>query len=128
MLAVHALRNAVLPIVTVFGLQTGHGRRDEMADRHGARFGGRAFVADDDEQVFYIGSQSPDELETIRRDILSTFEHLPIAGEYMHQESHVAVVVQLLLFSLHQVAVVVRLFFFSLRRVAVVVRLFFMVV
>ncbi|MCK5934859.1 MAG: D-lactate dehydrogenase [Fulvimarina manganoxydans] len=46
------------------------------------------FVADDDEQVFYIGSQSPDELETIRRDILSTFEHLPIAGEYMHQDAY----------------------------------------
>ncbi|MBB3978577.1 D-lactate dehydrogenase [Rhizobium azooxidifex] len=45
------------------------------------------FAADDNTQVFYIGSNDPAELETIRRDILGSFENLPIAGEYMHRSA-----------------------------------------
>lgn len=43
------------------------------------------FPADEQTQVFYIGSNDPAELETIRRDILGGFRSLPIAGEYMHR-------------------------------------------
>lgn len=46
------------------------------------------FPADDKTQVFYIGSNDPAELESIRRDILSTFDSLPIAGEYMHRDAY----------------------------------------
>jgi D-lactate dehydrogenase len=35
--------------------------------------------------VFYIGSNDPSELETIRRHILSRFNSLPISGEYLHR-------------------------------------------
>ncbi|HDR9764199.1 TPA: D-lactate dehydrogenase, partial [Burkholderia cepacia ATCC 25416] len=44
-----------------------------------------SFPADEHTQVFYIGSNDPDELETIRREILCGFRNLPIAGEYMHR-------------------------------------------
>lgn len=40
------------------------------------------------QQVFYIGTNNPDELEDIRRHILANFKHLPIAGEYMHRECY----------------------------------------
>ncbi|GAB5097753.1 D-lactate dehydrogenase [Caballeronia sp. HLA56] len=43
------------------------------------------FAADENPQVFYIGSNDPAELETLRRDVLSGFRSLPIAGEYMHR-------------------------------------------
>ncbi|WP_250527399.1 D-lactate dehydrogenase [Caballeronia sp. GAWG2-1] len=43
------------------------------------------FAADENTQVFYIGSNDPAELETLRRDVLSGFRNLPIAGEYMHR-------------------------------------------
>ena len=43
------------------------------------------FAADERTQVFYIGSNDPAELESIRRDILGGFQSLPIAGEYMHR-------------------------------------------
>lgn len=46
------------------------------------------FAADEKTQVFYIGSNDPAELETIRRDILSRFDNLPIAGEYMHRSAY----------------------------------------
>lgn len=39
-------------------------------------------------QVFYVGSNDPDVFETIRRDVLSTFESLPISGEYIHRECY----------------------------------------
>ena len=39
-------------------------------------------------QVFYGGSNDPDVFETIRRDVLSTFESLPISGEYIHRECY----------------------------------------
>lgn len=38
------------------------------------------------ERVFYIGTNDTDELSALRRSILSQFEHLPIAGEYMHKD------------------------------------------
>lgn len=46
------------------------------------------FAAEEKTTVFYIGSNSPDELETIRRDILVEFRNLPIAGEYMHRSAY----------------------------------------
>lgn len=38
------------------------------------------------EQVFYIGTNDPDELTDLRRHILTEFETLPVSGEYMHRE------------------------------------------
>jgi len=38
------------------------------------------------EQVFYIGTNDPNELTDLRRDILSGFAHLPVSAEYMHRE------------------------------------------
>ncbi|MCA1455751.1 D-lactate dehydrogenase [Bradyrhizobium sp. BRP22] len=35
--------------------------------------------------AFYIGSNDPAELETIRRHILAKFNSLPISGEYLHR-------------------------------------------
>ncbi|MDO5641759.1 MAG: D-lactate dehydrogenase [Paracoccus sp. (in: a-proteobacteria)] len=46
------------------------------------------FVAEKDSAVFYIGTNDPDELTAIRRHILGTFTHLPIAGEYIHREAY----------------------------------------
>lgn len=46
------------------------------------------FAAEDETQVFYIGSNDPAELESIRRDILGSFDNLPIAGEYMHRSAY----------------------------------------
>ncbi|MEJ5087252.1 MULTISPECIES: D-lactate dehydrogenase [Brucella] len=46
------------------------------------------FPADDQTQVFYIGTNDSAELENIRRDILSEFANLPIAGEYMHRSAY----------------------------------------
>ena len=39
-------------------------------------------------QVFYIGTNSPRVLTTIRRDILSQFKHLPTSGEYLHRDCY----------------------------------------
>lgn len=38
------------------------------------------------EQVFYIGTNDPDELTDLRRDILSGFKTLPVSAEYMQRE------------------------------------------
>lgn len=46
------------------------------------------FAADDQTQVFYIGSNDSGELQAIRRDILSGFSSLPVAGEYMHRDAY----------------------------------------
>lgn len=46
------------------------------------------FEAETATQVFYIGSNDPAELTAIRRHILSRFQHLPIAGEYIHREAY----------------------------------------
>ncbi len=39
-------------------------------------------------QVFYIGTNDPDVLAKIRRDVLSTFKSLPVSGEYMHRDCY----------------------------------------
>lgn len=46
------------------------------------------FEADTDANVFYIGTNDPAELGEIRRDILSRFHNLPIAGEYIHRDAY----------------------------------------
>jgi D-lactate dehydrogenase len=46
------------------------------------------FEADKDATVFYIGANDPAELGQIRRDILSSFHNLPIAGEYIHRDAY----------------------------------------
>ncbi|MDC9592221.1 D-lactate dehydrogenase [Xenorhabdus sp. IM139775] len=44
------------------------------------------FPAESSSQVFYIGTHQPDVLTELRRHILSNFQHLPVAGEYMHRD------------------------------------------
>ena len=44
------------------------------------------FPADKDETVFYIGSNDPAVLTTLRRRLLGRMKTLPIAGEYMHRD------------------------------------------
>jgi D-lactate dehydrogenase len=39
------------------------------------------------EQVFYIGTNSTEDLASLRRDILQTFNTLPVSAEYMHREA-----------------------------------------
>ncbi|MFC3122253.1 D-lactate dehydrogenase [Agaribacter flavus] len=39
------------------------------------------------EQTFYIGTNDPDVLTKIRRDILTQFAHLPEVGEYLHRDA-----------------------------------------
>ncbi|WP_425459710.1 hypothetical protein [Hankyongella ginsenosidimutans] len=39
------------------------------------------------ESSFYIGTNNPAELTLLRRDILSSFQSLPIAAEYMHRDA-----------------------------------------
>ncbi|WP_296281349.1 D-lactate dehydrogenase [Pseudoxanthomonas sp.] len=41
----------------------------------------------DDASVFYIGSNDPDDLTEVRRHLLTAFERLPIAGEYLHRDA-----------------------------------------
>jgi len=38
------------------------------------------------EKVFYVGTNDPQDLTDLRREILSTFETLPVSAEYMHAE------------------------------------------
>ena len=47
-----------------------------------------SFKAESETAVFYIGSNDPDELTTIRRHILGSFDTLPIAGEYIHRDAY----------------------------------------
>ncbi|WP_086868218.1 D-lactate dehydrogenase [Kosakonia pseudosacchari] len=44
------------------------------------------FPAETRQQVFYIGTNQTAVLAEIRRHILANFEHLPVAGEYMHRD------------------------------------------
>jgi D-lactate dehydrogenase len=44
------------------------------------------FPKDRDTRVFYIGTRDPAELTDLRRHVLSRFENLPVAGEYMHRD------------------------------------------
>lgn len=46
------------------------------------------FPVDEKTQVFYIGTNDPDELEQVRRHILREFDSLPVAGEYMHRGAY----------------------------------------
>jgi len=46
------------------------------------------FQAEKETAVFYIGTNDPAELTGLRRHILSRFENLPIAGEYIHREAY----------------------------------------
>lgn len=41
----------------------------------------------DDASMFYIGSNDPDDLTEVRRHLLTAFERLPIAGEYLHRDA-----------------------------------------
>ncbi|MDX7991373.1 D-lactate dehydrogenase [Xenorhabdus littoralis] len=45
-----------------------------------------SFPAEPSSQVFYIGTNQPEVLTELRRYILSNFQHLPVAGEYMHRD------------------------------------------
>lgn len=42
----------------------------------------------DKQQVFYIGTNDPQVLAKMRRDILAGFKNLPVSGEYMHRECY----------------------------------------
>lgn len=44
------------------------------------------FPKDPRTRVFYIGTRNPAELTDIRRHMLSRFQNLPVAGEYMHRD------------------------------------------
>lgn len=44
------------------------------------------FPKDSETRVFYIGTRDPAELTSLRRHMLSHFENLPVAGEYMHRD------------------------------------------
>ncbi len=46
------------------------------------------FPAEERQQVFYIGTNDPGVLTRLRRDVLSGFTHLPVAGEYMHRDCY----------------------------------------
>lgn len=46
------------------------------------------FPAETETSVFYIGTNDPGELTEIRRHILTEFDNLPIAGEYIHREAY----------------------------------------
>ncbi|MGD9713478.1 MAG: D-lactate dehydrogenase [Thermomicrobiales bacterium] len=45
------------------------------------------FLRDKETAVFYIGTNDPQTLGTIRRDLLGNFSELPIAAEYLHREA-----------------------------------------
>ncbi|WP_114191871.1 D-lactate dehydrogenase [Edaphovirga cremea] len=44
------------------------------------------FPVETDQKVFYIGTNETDVLTALRRHILSEFDSLPVAGEYMHRD------------------------------------------
>lgn len=44
------------------------------------------FPKDKETRTFYIGTNDPSELTSLRRHILSSFQNLPIAGEYIHRD------------------------------------------
>ena len=46
------------------------------------------FESETETAVFYIGSNDPDELTEIRRHILTRFDNLPVAGEYIHRDAY----------------------------------------
>lgn len=46
------------------------------------------FASEKENGVFYIGTNNPDVLTAIRHHILSQFDNLPVAGEYMHRDMY----------------------------------------
>ncbi len=46
------------------------------------------FESEEDTRVFYIGTNRPDDLTFVRREILRNFAQLPIAGEYIHRDAY----------------------------------------
>lgn len=44
------------------------------------------FASETAQQVFYIGTNNTDVLDQLRRHMLTSFTHLPVAGEYMHRD------------------------------------------
>lgn len=44
------------------------------------------YPKNDREQVFYVGTNNPDDLTDLRRHMLAQFETLPVSAEYMHRE------------------------------------------
>ena len=46
------------------------------------------FPIPDKHQVFYVGTNDSAVMEKMRRDMLSTFKHLPVSGEYLHRTSY----------------------------------------
>ncbi len=44
------------------------------------------FVSEKEQQVFYLGTNDPAVLDTLRRHMLQSFSHLPVAGEYLHRD------------------------------------------
>lgn len=45
------------------------------------------FPKEPETRVFYIGTRDPAELASLRRHVLSRFESLPVAGEYLHRDT-----------------------------------------
>lgn len=45
------------------------------------------FPVEQNETVFYIGTNNPENLTRIRREILGSFDNLPVAGEYLHRDA-----------------------------------------
>jgi D-lactate dehydrogenase len=46
------------------------------------------FPIPDKKQVFYVGSNDANVFTSVRRDILSSFKHLPDSGEYLHRDCY----------------------------------------
>jgi len=44
------------------------------------------FPTNEEEQVFYIGTNNPNDLTELRRRILTDFETLPVSAEYLHRD------------------------------------------
>lgn len=45
------------------------------------------YPKNDAEQVFYVGTNDPDDLTALRRHMLAHFETLPVSAEFMHREA-----------------------------------------
>lgn len=45
------------------------------------------FPAQTGAKVFYIGTNTTAKLTALRRDVLTSFKHLPISGEYIHRDA-----------------------------------------
>ncbi|MCM5704919.1 D-lactate dehydrogenase [Larsenimonas salina] len=46
------------------------------------------FPMEKNTQVFYLGTNDPDQLTELRRTVLREFDTLPVAGEYMHRDAY----------------------------------------